>query len=248
MAKRVLVTGGGRGIGAAIAVECARKGAEVVVNFARNAERANGVVETIRKNGDKAIAVQADVSDRDAVVAMFERIDRDVGRIDALVNNAGTNGTVVPFVDLEMPHILEVFGTNFHGTIFCAQQAVRRMAREFGGDGGVIVNISSVAARTGGMPGHVHYAASKGAVDVLSHALAKEVGPMGIRVIGVRPGIIDTEIQDAFGGTAALMKLLPTIPVGRIGQPEDVGRLVACLVSEASSYMSGTLVDVSGGR
>ena len=230
-------------------MECARTGAEVVVNFAQNVERANGVVETIRKNGGKAIAVQADVSDRDAVVAMFERIDRDVGRIDALVNNAGTNGTVVPFVDLEMPHILEVFGTNFHGTIFCAQQAVRRMAREFGGDGGVIVNISSVAARTGGIPGHVHYAASKGAVDVLSHALAKEVGPMGIRVIGVRPGIIDTEIQDAFGGTAALRWELPADdPRRRVGQPEDIGRLVACLVSEASSYMSGTLVDVSGGQ
>lgn len=248
MAKRVLVTGGGRGIGAGIAIECARAGAEVVVNFARNAERANGVVEAIRKNGGKAIAIQADVSDRDAVIAMFDQVDREVGRVDALVNNAGTNGTVVPFVDLEMSHIREVFGTNFHGTIFCAQQAVRRMAPQFGGTGGVIVNISSISTRTGGMPGHVHYASSKGAVDVLTNALGKELGPMGIRVIAVRPGVVDTEIQQVFGGTAALAKLLPTIPLGRIGQPEDIGRMVACLISDASSYMTATLVDVSGGR
>ena len=248
MAKRVLVTGGGRGIGAAIAIECARAGAEVVVNYVRNAERANGVVETIRRSGGKATAIKADVSARDAVIAMFEQVDREVGRIDALVNNAGTNGTVVPFVDLDTSHIQEVFGTNFHGPIFCAQQAVRRMARQYGGEGGVIVNISSISARTGGMPGHVHYAASKGAVDVLTNALAKELGPMGIRVIAVRPGVTDTEIQQAFGGTAAMEKLLPTIPLGRIGQPEEIGRMVACLISEASSYMTGTLVDISGGR
>jgi len=248
MTQIALVTGGSRGIGAAVARELGRTGWQVAVNFNRSPDRADGVVADIVKAGGRAIAVQADVSDRDGVARMFAEVDRKLGRVGALVNNAGTNGKVMPFAELDVASLMEVYATNVFGSFYCAQEAARRMSTTSGGAGGTIVNISSVAARTGGMPGHVHYASSKGAVDVFNYALAKELGPQKIRVVAIRPGVTNTEIQQVFGGAEMFKRILPTIPIGRIGEPEDIAAAVAWALSPAAGYVTGTTIDVSGGR
>jgi NAD(P)-dependent dehydrogenase (short-subunit alcohol dehydrogenase family) len=248
MNKVVVVTGGGRGIGAAIALEAAREGYAVVVNYRANTARAEAVAEQIRAGGGDAFAWRADVADPAAVAGLFDEVDRRYGRLDALVNNAGTNGKVVPFTEIDRDSFVEVYLTNVFGFFHCAQQAARRLSTAKGGNGGVIINISSAAARTGGMPGHVHYASSKGAVDVFGYALARELAPQGIRVVTVRPGIIDTEIQQVFAGTGLIERALTMVPLGRLGQPEEVARTVLWLMSPGASYITATTIDVTGGR
>jgi len=248
MSKVLLVTGGSRGIGAAICALVGRRDYAVAVNYNAHKARADAVVADIARAGGKAIAVKADVADRAQVEAMFLTIDRELGTLDALVNNAGTNGKVVPFADIDDATFREVYETNLFGFVYCAQQAVRRMSNQRGGRGGVIVNVSSVAARTGGMPGHVHYASSKGAVDVFGYALAREVASHGIRVVTLRPGMVDTEIQAVFKGTGVLEKALANVPLGRMGRPEEIAEAALWLISPAASYVTATTLDVSGGR
>ncbi len=248
MPKVAVVTGGGRGIGAAAATRLAQDGYAVAILYKSNEVRALALVESFSTGAAQMRAYKCDVSDARQVEEAFARIDRDFGGIDLLVNNAGTNGRVVPFADIDEATFREVFDTNLFGTFLCAQQAVRRMSTKTGGKGGVIVNVSSVAARTGGMPGHVHYAASKGAVDVFGFALAKEVAPLGIRVVTVRPGIIDTEIQAFFKQSGAIDKALATVPLGRMGQASEIANAISWLASPDASYVTGSIFDISGGR
>jgi NAD(P)-dependent dehydrogenase (short-subunit alcohol dehydrogenase family) len=243
MRKVLLVTGGSRGIGAATARLAAADGYAVALNYVRDREAAENLAGEI-----KGMAIQADVAVEADVVRMFGEIDRRVGRLTALVNNAGVvdRGTRVEQIGAE--RIARMFAINVTGSFLCAREAIKRMSTRHGGGGGAIVNVSSIAAKLGGAGEYVDYAASKGAIDTFTLGLAKEVGPEGIRVNAVRPGIIRTEIHEASGDPARVDRIGATAPLGRAGEPEEVARLIVWLLSEAASYMSGALVDVSGGR
>lgn len=250
MAGVLLVTGAGRGIGAAIARLGAARGWRVAVNYGRSRDAAEALVAEIEAAGGAAAAFAADIGDSAAVTAMFAEIDRVLGPVTALVNNAGVIGPVTRVEAMEDPQALAaLYATNVFGVFYCSREAIRRMSRRRGGPGGVIVNISSVAARHGGLAGEVAYAASKGAVDSLTTGLAREVAPDGIRVVGLRPGLTDTDINDGHeGGKSVLGAIAPTIPLGRIGRPEEIAEAVLFLLSDAASYMTATTIDVSGGR
>ena len=244
----VLVTGGSRGIGAAIARVAARKGYDVCVNFVRARERADEVAAAVRAEGRRALVVQADVSREEDIMAMFRAVDRELGPIDALVNNAGIDYERL-VADVEVSGIERVFGVNVIGLILCCREAVRRMSRDRGGRGGTIVNISSVAARTGGLPKDAVYTASKGAVDTFTRALSIEVAAQGVRVCSVRPGLTLTEIFESTLGQEGASELARrAVPMGRIGQPEEVAATVLWLCSPEASYVTGFTYDVSGGR
>ena len=247
-AKVLVVTGAGRGIGAACARLGARAGYEVVVNFARSRDAALAVVAQIETSGGRAIAVQADVSRPSEVERLFAETDARLGRVVALINNAGIGGEVRPIEEHTEETLNELFLTNVYSCIHCASSAIRRMSPRYGGRGGVIVNISSAAARLGGIQGMVAYAASKGAVDSFTTGLAKEVGKEGIRVVGIRPGVIATDILEPIGGADLMRQVAPTIPIGRVGQPDEIAEAAIWLLSPAASYMHGTTIDVSGGR
>ena len=241
----LLVTGGSRGIGAAIATLAGAAGYRVAVNYLSNAKAAERVVGAIKGAGGDAVALQADVGDDAQVKRLFAEIDAKLGRIDVLVNNAGILGNKrVEEMDAET--LEGIFRANVFSMYFCAREAVRRMSTKHGGKGGVIVNMSSVASRLGGLAGGTHYAATKGAVDTFSLALAKEVGAEGIRVNAIRPGLIETDIHDMHGGIdPALAK---AVPLGRSGLAEEVARAALWLASDESSYVHGAVIDVSGGR
>jgi NAD(P)-dependent dehydrogenase (short-subunit alcohol dehydrogenase family) len=244
----LLVTGGSRGIGAAIAKLAARKGYDVCVNYVRARERADQVAAAVRAEGRRALVVQADVSREEDIVAMFRAVDAELGPIDALVNNAGIDYERL-VVDVERAGVERVFGINVIGLILCCREAVRRMSRDHGGRGGAIVNVSSVAARTGGLPKDAVYTASKGAVDTFTRALSNEVAGQSVRVCAVRPGLTLTEIFESTLGEEGVTELARrAVPMGRIGQPEEVAAMVMWLCSPEASYVTGFTYDVSGGR
>lgn len=246
--KIMIVTGGSRGIGAAVARMAARRGYAVCVNYHSRRDAADAVVRDIEREGGRAIAVAGDVADEKQVVALFETVDRELGRVDALVNNAGILETQTTLEQLDAARIARILTTNVVGTFICCREAVRRMAPRHGGRGGSIVNLSSMAARLGSPNEYVDYAASKGAVDTLTVGLSKEVGGDGIRVNAVRPGLIRTEMHASGGEPGRVDRLKSGVPLGRGGEPEEVAGAVLWLCSDEAAYTTGTFIDVSGGR
>jgi NAD(P)-dependent dehydrogenase (short-subunit alcohol dehydrogenase family) len=248
MSKVLVVTGGGRGIGAATALLAAKRGYAVAVNYVKNSEAADRVVEKIEKAGARAIAVAADVSVEKDVVAMFAETDRMLGRVTGLVNNAGIVDLRSRVEDMSAERIQRMLAVNVTGSFLCAREAVKRMSTRNGGKGGAIVNVSSIAARLGGPGDYVDYAASKGAIDTFTVGLAKEVGGEGIRVNAVRPGVIRTEIHASSGDPGRVDRIASSTPLLRAGEPEEIARSIVWLLSEEASYISGAILDVSGGR
>jgi NAD(P)-dependent dehydrogenase (short-subunit alcohol dehydrogenase family) len=247
-ARVAIVTGGSRGIGRAIAVALAREGWKVCISYIANAKAADETVAMVQKAGGQGIAVQADMASQSDIRKLFQQSQQAFGRLDALVNNAGVVGALRSIFEADAEHLRAVFDANITGCFLCAGEAAKLMSTQKGGRGGAIVNMSSVAARTGGMPQEVHYAASKGAIDSFTMGLAKELAPHGIRVNAVRPGLIDTDIHEAHGGQATLARLAPSVPMGRVGTADEVAEAVAFLCGARSSYIDGALLDVSGGR
>jgi NAD(P)-dependent dehydrogenase (short-subunit alcohol dehydrogenase family) len=243
--KILVVTGGGRGIGAETARLAAQRGYAVAVNYRENRAAAESLVKTLE---GQAIAVQADVASEVDVVRLFETVDRELGRITALVNNAGVVDRGARVAEMTAARLERMFAINVTGSFLCAREAVRRMSTRRGGAGGAIVNLSSIASRLGGSGEYVDYAASKGAIDTFTIGLAKEVGPEGIRVNAVRPGIIRTEIHLASGDPARVERIGATSPLQRPGEAVEVARAILWLLSDEASYMTGALVDVTGGR
>jgi NAD(P)-dependent dehydrogenase (short-subunit alcohol dehydrogenase family) len=249
MGKKVmLVTGASRGIGAEIALLAGRSGYRVGVNYLRSEAAASSVVAQIRAAGGEATALQADVGQLDQVERMFAQLDAAFGPLDVLVNNAGVLAMFrVDAVDEN--NVADLFRANVFSAYFCSREAIRRMSTAHGGKGGVIINMSSVAARLGGLGGGAAYAASKGAIDSFNLALAKEVGAEGIRVNAIRPGLISTEIHELHGGIAKMEQMAKTaVPLGRAGSAAEVAEVALWLASDAASYVHGTVVDVAGGR
>lgn len=243
-----LITGGSRGIGKATALLLAQQGLRVVVNYHRDRQAAQEVVEVITRAGGEALAWQADVSDEQQVVTMFTAIDEAWGPVNVLVNNAGILATQCRVENLTAERINRVLSTNVTGYFLCCREAVKRMSTEHGGSGGAIVNVSSVAARLGSPGEYVDYAASKGAVDTLTIGLSLEVAAQGIRVNGVRPGFIYTEMHASGGEPGRVDRVAPAIPMRRGGQPEEVAQAIAWLVSDSASYVTGSFIDLAGGK
>ena len=244
----LLITGGSRGIGAATALLAAQRGYAVAVNYTSNSLAADEVIRSIRAAGGTAIAVQADVGDEAQVMAMFEKIDAKLGRLTALVNNAGVVDVKARVDEMSVERLERMFRINIVGSFVCAREAVRRMSTKHGGSGGAIVNVSSVAARVGGPGEYVDYAASKGAIDSFTLGLAKEVADEGIRVNAVRPGLVDTDIHASGGQPERAHRLAPVVPMRRIGNPDEIAAAIVWLLSTEASYTTGALLDVSGGR
>lgn len=246
--RTVLVTGGGRGIGAATALLAAQQGYAVGVAYLSRAEAANAVVDTIRQQGGTALAVQADVAREADVLRLFQTADRSLPPLYGLVNNAGILARQMRVEDMGFDRLQQVLHTNVIGSFLCAREAVRRMSIRHGGQGGAIVNVSSMAARLGSPNEYVDYAASKGAVDAMTVGLAKEVAAEGIRVNAVRPGVIRTEIHASGGEPNRVDRVKGSVPMLRGGEPEEVAQAIAWLLSDLASYTTGAFIDVSGGR
>lgn len=244
----LIVTGASRGIGAAVAQLAGQRGWAVAVNFCTGGNEAKPVADEIVANGGRALAVQADVSCEEDVVWMFETAERELGPIRGLVNNAGVTGGFARVEDISGEAIRKVFAVNVAGAMLCAREAVRRMSTRRGGTGGAIVNISSLAARTGAAGEWVHYAATKGAIDSFTIGLAREVATEGIRVNAVAPGLIETGLHAANGEPGRLQRLMGTIPMQRAGLPHEVAEGVLWLLSPAASYTTGTILEMGGGR
>ena len=248
MTRVALVTGGSRGIGAASALLAAKDGWAVAVNYAQNSLAADEVVRQIRAGGGNAMAVQADVGDEAQVIKMFEQVDAKLGRLSALVNNAGVVDVSQRVDQMSVARLERMFRVNITGSFVCAREAIRRMSTKQGGQGGVIVNLSSAAARLGSPAQYVDYAGAKGAIDVMTLGLAKEVAAECIRVNAVRPGLIDTEIHASGGLPNRAHELAHLVPMQRPGTAEEVARAIVWLMSEQSSYTTGSVIDVTGGR
>jgi len=244
----VLVTGASRGIGAETARLAAARGYTVCVNYRRDHDAAHAVVRDVERAGSRAIAVQADVSSEPDVERLFATIDRDLGALNALVNNAGILEAQTRVDGIDAARLGRVFATNVTGAFVCAREAVKRMSTAHGGAGGAIVNVSSRAAVLGAPGEYVDYAASKAALDVLTIGLAREVAAEGIRVNGVRAGIIYTEIHASGGEPGRVDRLGPTLPMKRGGHAVEVARAIMWLLSDEASYTTGGFIDVSGGR
>ena len=243
MKKVMLVTGGGRGIGAATARLAAERGYAVCVNY--RSDRA--AAEKLAKEID-ALAVQADVSAEADVVRLFQLLDEKLGRIGVLVNNAGIVDVKARVEEMTAARLQRMFAVNVVGSFLCAREALKRMSRRHGGSGGVIVNLSSAAARLGSPGDYVDYASAKGAIDTFTVGLAKETAGDGIRVVGVRPGVIRTEIHASSGDPARLERIGSTAPLARPGEPEEVARAILWAASDEASYTTGATIDVTGGR
>ncbi|MEN9721925.1 MAG: 3-oxoacyl-[acyl-carrier-protein] reductase FabG [Pseudomonadota bacterium] len=248
MRKVVLVTGGGRGIGAATCVLAAQKGWDVAVNYAANAEAAQQVVKQIQATGARAIAVQADVADEAQVLAMFKRVKAELGPLQGLVNNAGVIDVYARLDEMSMARWRRMFDINVLGSMLCAREAILQMSTKHGGQGGSIVNLSSAASRLGAAGQYLDYAAAKGAIDSFTLGLAKEVAGEGIRVNAIRPGLIDTEIHASGGLPNRVKDLEHLVPAKRGGTAMEVAQAIVWLLSEDASYTTMSLIDVSGAR
>jgi NAD(P)-dependent dehydrogenase (short-subunit alcohol dehydrogenase family) len=244
----LLVTGGSRGIGAAVCRLAALEGWDVAVGYAGRQDAADAVVRDIEAAGRKGVALAADVGDAAAVARLFEAAEAALGPLTALVNSAGLTGLSKPFVESDPEEMRRVLDVNTAGTLYCCREAARRMARSRGGSGGAIVNLSSAAATLGSPGEFVWYAASKGGIDSLTIGLSKELGPEGIRVNAVSPGLIETDIHAGAGDADRLRRFTPQVPLGRAGTAEEVAHPIIWLLSDGASYTSGTVVRVGGGR
>jgi NAD(P)-dependent dehydrogenase (short-subunit alcohol dehydrogenase family) len=246
--RTLIVTGGSRGIGASVALLAGRRGYRVAVNYRTNEDAARRLVETIRLAGGSAILIRGDVGVEGDIIRLFEVAEQELGPIYGLVNNAGVTGGFSRVETLQATKLALALAVNVAGVILCSREAVKRMTTRNGGHGGTIVNISSLAARTGGAGEWVHYAASKGAVNSFTIGLAREVASEGIRVNAVSPGLIETEIHTTNGAPDRLERLSPTIPLRRAGRPDEVAEGVLWLLSDAASYTTGTILEIGGGR
>ena len=244
MSQGLVVTGGSRGIGARVALAAARQGRKVAVGYQKNRARADEVVAAIAREGGRAVALAVELADAASIERFFTAIDREIGTIDGLVNSGGIIGPSGRIDAVAGKPLDELWSINITGTLVCCREAIRRMSTAHGGKGGAIVNLSSAASRLGGAGSTVPYAASKGAIDSLTFGLAQEVAAEGIRVNAVSPGVIDTEIQPP----GRVAQIGPLLPMKRVGRPEEVAEAVLWLLSDAASYVSGTVLNVSGGR
>lgn len=244
----MIVTGGARGIGAATAKLAASRGYAVCVNFQRDHIAAEQVVQEITNKGGRAVAFQADISCEAEVLALYQHVDSTLGKVSALVNNAATLAPQMRLDAMDAARIQQIFSVNVLGSMICAREAVRRMSTRHGGRGGAIVNLSSAAAKYGSPGEYVDYAASKGAIETFTVGLAAEVAQEGIRVNAVRPGFIYTELHAKGGEPQRVDRVKTLVPMQRGGQPEEVANAILWLISEEASYITGTIVDVSGGR
>ena len=248
MTKVVLITGGSRGIGAATALLAAQQGYAVAVNYSANSLAADEVVRLIRAEGGQAITVQGDVAREADVLAMFEKVDAKFGRLTALVNNAGVVDQTSRVDGMSMARLQRMFEVNVFGSFLCAREAVKRMSTRHKGGGGCIVNVSSAAAKLGAPGQYVDYAAAKGAIDTFTVGLAKEVALEGIRVNAVRPGIIETDIHASGGLPNRAREMAPQVPMQRAGTAHEVAEAIVWLLSSQSSYTTGAMLDITGGR
>ncbi len=248
MTRSILITGGSRGIGRATAVACGARGWSVGVNYAGNEAAAAETVAAVEAAGGKASAIRGDVASEADVIAMFDASQEAFGRLDGVVNNAGIVDLATPLADMTAARIKRMFDINILGAFLVAREAARRLSTGRGGNGGAIVNVSSAAARLGGANTYVDYAASKGAIDTLTVGLALELAREGVRVNAVRPGVIDTEIHASAGTPDRAAQAGPQLPMGRAGSPDEVAAAILWLMSDEASYVTGAILDVSGGR
>ncbi|GLZ88829.1 short-chain dehydrogenase [Metapseudomonas resinovorans] len=248
MQKVMLITGASRGIGAATARLAAQRGYALGINYRQQQEAAETLAREIESAGGRALLLRADVGNESQVMDMFERLDQEFGRLDVLVNNAGMLERQMRLEDMDVARFERVLRANVVGSFLCAREAIKRMSTRHGGQGGAIVNLSSIAARIGAPNEYIDYAAAKGAVDSMTLGLAKELAAEGIRVNAVRPGVIRTEIHASGGEPDRVERVRQSVPMGRGGEAEEVAAAILWLASEEASYTSGSFLDVSGGR
>jgi NAD(P)-dependent dehydrogenase (short-subunit alcohol dehydrogenase family) len=246
--KIMLITGASRGIGASTALLAAEQGYRVCINYRYNQQSAENLVQQIRQSGGDACAIQADISQEQQVVTLFQQLDQQMGTISALVNNAGILETQTTLENLDAARLQRVFQTNVFGSFLCAREAVKRMSTDHGGKGGSIVNVSSAASRLGSANEYIDYAASKGAIDSMTIGLSKEVAEQGIRVNAVRPGFIYTEMHADGGEPGRVDRVKSMVPMKRGGHPEEVANAILWLLSDQASYITGSFIDIAGGR
>jgi NAD(P)-dependent dehydrogenase (short-subunit alcohol dehydrogenase family) len=246
--KTILITGGTRGIGRATALLCAGKGWSVALNYLRDAAAANAAAGEVRARGGRAVTLQGDVAVEADVLSMFNEAESTLGRLDGVVINAGIVAPSLQLADMDSARLKRMFDVNVFGAYLCAREAARRLPKDRGGQGGSIVLISSAASRLGSAFEYVDYAGSKAAIDTLTIGLAKELGPQGVRVNAVRPGLIETEIHASGGQPGRAQRIGATTPLGRAGRPEEVGAAIAWLLDDGASYTTGAILDVAGGR
>jgi NAD(P)-dependent dehydrogenase (short-subunit alcohol dehydrogenase family) len=246
--KTILITGGSRGIGRAAALVAGARGWSVAINYASNRQAAEETAAAVRGAGGRAAIMQGDVASEAEIIAMFEAAERELGPLDGVVVNAGIVAPGMKLAEMSAERMRRIFEVNVLGAYLCAREAARRLPRSKNGKGGAVVLISSVAARLGSPFEYVDYAGSKAALDALAIGLAKELGPEGVRVNAVRPGLIDTEIHASAGAPDRAARLAAAMPLGRAGTAEETGEAIVWLLSDAASYVTGAILDVAGGR
>ncbi len=246
--KTMLITGASRGIGAATALLAAQRNYRVIVNYTKNKAAADQVVKSIQTQGGTAVAIRADITNEQEVIHLFEETDQLFGTLDVLVNNAGILEKQMAFDEMSTARLHRMFATNIIGQMLCSREAIKRMARKYGGNGGNIVNVSSIAAKTGSPGEYIDYAATKGAMDTFTIGLSKEVAREGIRINGVRPAFIYTDIHADGGEAERVDRIKASIPLQRGGNAEEVAEAILWLASDKSAFCTGTFIDVTGGK